>query len=411
MFLSPQSMIQTRRKLVALAAGALLILQAPSASALEIYSFGDPETDNGTDVGSANFFADASPFFVDVTAVDQGNNIAVYTMDGASGNNGAGFSVKVSNGENGITSTEGGANMDVDNPDPVNPAISAANGGNGAKLQNGNVIRFSAWMRQDPNDPVTTVPQIEPVMKIELWKEAGSGNADFNPGVFPTFGDRVWDTDQNAGQQEHIDAGQSQADWVDMNNSGSTSFGKPVSVSLVTDEWRLVETTLVIDDDPLDDEFGWGIGADAFSVDDIEEIRPVVFFGDFAGTNLADAGSIWVDNLLVEIFTDEGSVTANTNPIPVPQITPGDFNNDGFVNALDYAVWRDNLGAVDETSINDAGDGMNGVDSADYGVWVGAFTGATSGAGAGSISIVPEPASASIFMLLIGATAVVRRRR
>ncbi|MCO6042745.1 right-handed parallel beta-helix repeat-containing protein [Aeoliella sp. ICT_H6.2] len=48
---------------------------------------------------------------------------------------------------------------------------------------------------------------------------------------------------------------------------------------------------------------------------------------------------------------------------------PGDFNNDGTVNLADYVVWRNNLGAADESSINNHGDGMNGVDTADYQLW------------------------------------------
>ncbi|MCO6043652.1 cadherin domain-containing protein [Aeoliella sp. ICT_H6.2] len=47
----------------------------------------------------------------------------------------------------------------------------------------------------------------------------------------------------------------------------------------------------------------------------------------------------------------------------------GDFNRDGRVNLADYVVWRNNLGASDESSINDNGDGMNGVDAADYQLW------------------------------------------
>jgi len=403
--------LQVRNRLVALAACSLLLLQAPATDALEIYSFTNPEPDNGTDFGSANFFADASPFFVDVTATDEGNNIAVYTMNGPSAGNGAGLSIGISNGENGISSTDGGNNMDAPNTEGVHPSISAVNGGNGAKLQNNNVIRFSAWMRQDPSDPVTAVPQIQPVMKIELWKEAKGDFADFEPTDFPRFGDRVWDTDQNAGKPLFNGFNQSLADWVDMNNSGDTSFGNAVSQSLVTDEWRLVETTIVIDDDPLDDNFGWGIGADFFSVDDIEEIRPVIFFGDFDGNNLTDAGSIWIDNVLVEIFADEASVTPNTNPEPMPELTPGDFNDDGVVNAIDYAVWRENLGDADETNINGAGDGMNGVDTADYDLWVANFTGDVAMPGGLSSVAAPEPATASLLTLLLGGALLVRRSR
>lgn len=389
-----------------------IVCFAETSHAVDAYPvFTSPATDTGAGFGVVNRFADPNPYFLDTAAAWEGNNMAVYTMDGPSGNNGAGFSVTVSNGENGINSTEGGANTDVPNEEPVNPAILQVNGGN--KLQNGNAIRLSAWMRQDPADPVTQVPQIEPVMKIELWKEALSGNADFNPALFPGFGDRVWDTDQNAGQAAHQAAGQSQADWVDMNNSGSTSFGLPVSQSLVTDEWRLVETTLVIDDDPLDDGFGWGIGNEFFTVADIEEIRGVLFFGDYAGTNLTDAGSIWVDNILIEIFGSEADLlnTPNTNPIPMPEVDvlQGDFNGNGQVDIADYTLWRNNLGNPDESVINGAGDGANGVDIADYSLWKTNY--GTTAAVAASVAVaVPEPSTILLSVVATLFTVVAARR-
>ncbi len=50
-------------------------------------------------------------------------------------------------------------------------------------------------------------------------------------------------------------------------------------------------------------------------------------------------------------------------------VHPGDFNDDGVVDAADYTVWRNNLGASDETAIGNHGDGLNGVDTADYLLW------------------------------------------
>lgn len=409
------SVLRSTSVLSLAAAGCLLLPQMPSATAADLYPlFGSAETDNGTDLGQVNFFADATRFSVDVTAVDEGNNFAVYTMGGGDGN-GAGFSVGVSNGENGISSTEGGANMDVDNAAPVSSVISDANGGNGAKLQNGNVIRFSAWMRQDPNDPVTAVPQIEPVMKIEVWKEALSGNADFNPALFPGFGDRIWDTDQNAGQPAHQAAGQSQASWVDMNNSGSTSFDKPVAQSLVTDEWRLVETTLVIDDDPLDDGFGWSIGAEFFDVTAIEELRGVVFFGEFTGADLTDAGSIWVDNILFEIFPDEASVTANANPMPMAMMTEvlfGDADNDLAVSGSDLLAVTNNFGSTGEADgllLGDADDD-GAVSGSDLLAVTNSF-GATLSGGLESGTNVPEPTSVALVTLGIAGLLCVRSRK
>ena len=52
---------------------------------------------------------------------------------------------------------------------------------------------------------------------------------------------------------------------------------------------------------------------------------------------------------------------------------PGDFNNDGVVDAADYNLWQDNLGNADESAINHNGDGLNGISRDDYDVWVNNF--------------------------------------
>ena len=87
----------------------------------------------------------------------------------------------------------------------------------------------------------------------------------------------------------------------------------------------------------------------------------------------------------------------------------GDYNGDSMVDAADYTVWRDNLGAPDETALNGNGDGLNGVDAADYSLWATSFgsTLASSAGVAGSIG-VPEPTAA--WMMLIGWMMLARRR-
>jgi hypothetical protein len=368
---------------------------------------------NGTPGGAAfdgavNIFAsgDGAPFQVDDGAVFMNNDIVVYTMNGPSGNDGAGLSISISNGENGITQTDppghppntSGPNIDTDNMEPVDPVFAAIGNASG-KLENGNAIRFSMWMRQDPNDPVTIVPQIEPVLKMELWKDARSGFADFSNVDFPGSGDRLWDTDQNAGNAAFNGRNQSQASWVDMDNNGATSFGKPVAASLVTNEWRRVETVLVVDDDPLDDGFKWSIGNQFFDVTDVEEIRAVMFLGDFAGTNLTDAGSIWVDNLMLEVFANEAAMLATPNPNTAPvesEGLPGDYNGDGSVDAADYVVWR-----KDPTAFGgDAG----------YSTWRMNFD-APDGAGSGiGGRAVPEPTALLLAVIAMATCALGRRR-
>jgi hypothetical protein len=86
-----------------------------------------------------------------------------------------------------------------------------------------------------------------------------------------------------------------------------------------------------------------------------------------------------------------------------------DFNGDGYVDALDYAIWRQNYGTGGP--VGDAnGDGF--VDAADYTVWRNTFS-PPPGSGGGGLAggAVPEPTSFA--MLLAGgllALALQRRR-
>lgn len=78
---------------------------------------------------------------------------------------------------------------------------------------------------------------------------------------------------------------------------------------------------------------------------------------------------------------------------------PGDFNGDGLVNSADFTVWRDNLGAADETALMGNGDGLNGVDIGDYNQWKANFSSAGAASlSAGSDAAVPEPGAAVLLL-------------
>ncbi len=72
---------------------------------------------------------------------------------------------------------------------------------------------------------------------------------------------------------------------------------------------------------------------------------------------------------------------------------PGDYNSDGTVNLADYTVWRDNLGAADETALGGNGTNTGGVDSLDYPWWKERFEAAAQAATrTGAVpTAVPEP--------------------
>lgn len=88
---------------------------------------------------------------------------------------------------------------------------------------------------------------------------------------------------------------------------------------------------------------------------------------------------------------------------------PGDFNNDGVVDAADFTRWRDHLGDASESAISNRGDGLNGVDLDDFEIWKSHF-GDTLEVGGAAAQSVPEPAAiASLFSLLVAAIGYCRK--
>jgi hypothetical protein len=84
----------------------------------------------------------------------------------------------------------------------------------------------------------------------------------------------------------------------------------------------------------------------------------------------------------------------------------GDYNNNGMVDAADYALWRNNLG--NGTSLPN--DDTAGVGEDDYTRWRSNF-GSTSGSSAslGEASTVPEPSM--LVLLALAASVMAQSRR
>ena len=84
-------------------------------------------------------------------------------------------------------------------------------------------------------------------------------------------------------------------------------------------------------------------------------------------------------------------------------LLPGDYNGDGFVDAADFTVWRDNVGAPAGTLPNDIDGGVIG--TWQYDTWVANYG---SSSATSSASAVPEP---SMAMLSLMGVSLLKRTR
>jgi fibronectin-binding autotransporter adhesin len=101
-------------------------------------------------------------------------------------------------------------------------------------------------------------------------------------------------------------------------------------------------------------------------------------------------------------FTGTGILT-----IAAPAGLPGDYTDDGIVDAADYVMWRKMFNPSGPALPNDD---TPGVDSDDYDRWVENFGESNAGSGGDSSAPVPEPASIVIVLAVLGAACAVRRR-
>lgn len=133
--------------------------------------------------------------------------------------------------------------------------------------------------------------------------------------------------------------------------------------------------------------------------------------------DLGFTGAAWVRDLWARsdlgLVTDQLSQAIPVHGSGLYLITsaselPGDFNNDGTVDAADYVVWRKSLGST--TLLAADGDGNRQVGYEDYEMWRSHFGESVGGAGEVAFAAVPEPGTGLLLTLAIARLAVLRRK-
>ncbi len=191
-----------------------------------------------------------------------------------------------------VDGTQGGngvsAHADVDGPSGGSTGIR----GHGP-LVDGNVVRFSIWIKEDPAAPFNTGTVGFALLKFEIY------GVDFGGNGLP---DELMDTEDG----NHP-------------NTPASCCGDPnifenfFNGGLLTTSWTqfILEMTYK---------------TAYFDASLLEEIRGVAVLGDFSNTPIT--GNYFVDNLRMEIFDDQAEATANpvdtTSPDLVPPTLPFD---------------------------------------------------------------------------------------
>jgi endonuclease I len=105
------------------------------------------------------------------------------------------------------------------------------------------------------------------------------------------------------------------------------------------------------------------------------------------------------------LFSDENIAGALNNSLTLTLTgtvrLPGDYNNDGDVDAADYTIWRRTYGDSAAAYSGADGDGNGMIGDGDLTVWRAHFGDVAPGAGLGATAAVPEPAAIGLVIVCL----------
>jgi hypothetical protein len=243
------------------------------------------------------------------------------------------------------------------------------------------------WQTRAPGIPAAVVvPQPYPQNPEGSGTSTATGaqvRDAFSQAKFADVGLFVMRIDHVAGSMNNIDSGGNDNVYVWLNpNLSSTPSDATASIKYVSAD--IVAAAAAVMPTPVAPYNGDG---GEFNFD-----RFRLFAGNVAGTT---PFAQWLfDELRVgDTFAD---VTPHT---PGVVGVPGDYNDNGTVDAADYVVWRNN-----PATLENEGASPGVVDQADYTFWRSRF-GAMSGAASNLGAAVPAP-STSLLLAIAAATAI-----
>lgn len=200
----------------------------------------------------------------------------------------------------------------------------------------------------------------------------------FSPGNSPAASKVVGNYDQNVGKlQIEIGGAAAGSQYDSLTVTGTAELADTLGVQLINGYSPTAGSAFQV--------LSAGAGVQgSFSTTMLPALSPGLFWNVMYGAN---------------------SVVLAVAPTNSLNYIPGDFNQDGSVDAADYTMWRDRQGTA--SSLGDANfDGL--VTIADYNLWRSNFGYSLTGMGHAALAQVPEPGTALMFG--IGAVLIVARQ-